>query len=291
MKKLVPVLIGVLLLIAFSTLTFAQKVVPSRLPFTGTRTFCGIEQQGTTAVVCIREDGFTTVKTNMWGPEVGESRTFRYITFSGTLNARGILRRNRDIYLQVKSPREIEMIAPQDYITGKLCTSRELPPEQRKDVQRTPAASPSAGRNREPDTVPVGNVEPAIQLAPNSEQRLALEEMVRKYGGTYSVDCRKLSAYQANIAVDALTLKLGSKQIRGANPTLGGLLPIYKDITTDPSLKAVFSADVARNVRMSFTVYNDKDGPYLLVIGHRKIEDAVQVDKDADERPVFRKCR
>jgi tetratricopeptide (TPR) repeat protein len=130
-----------------------------------------------------------------------------------------------------------------------------------------------------------------FQLTPNSEQKLSLEEMVRKYGGSYSVDCRKSSSYQANITVDALTLKLGSKQIRGANPSLGGLLPKYKYITTDPSLKAAFSADVARNVRMSFTVYDDKDGLYLLVIGHPKIEDAVQVDKEADERPVFRKCR
>jgi hypothetical protein len=248
-----------------------------RLPFTGTRTFCGISvDKGATTVVSIRKDGFTTVKTNIWTEPEGS-----YVTFFGKLNAKGILRRDRDIYLQVNAASDIVMMGPQDYVTSKLSAPREAPSEGSNDARRTSAPPPNEGNKWAS----------AIQLVPSSEQILSLEEMVSKYGGTYSVDCRKLSAYQATIAADALMLKLGSKKIRGDNPILGGLLPQYKYITTDPSLKAAFSADVAPNVRMSFTVYDDKQGLYLLVIGHRKIEDAVQVDKDADERPVFRKCR
>jgi hypothetical protein len=101
-------------LIALAILS-GSPLAQGRLPFTGTRTFCGIEVKGTTAVVSIGDDRFTTVKTNMWTDRGS------YVTFSGKLNAKGILRRNRDFFLLVKSETDIVMSAPQDYITGKLC--------------------------------------------------------------------------------------------------------------------------------------------------------------------------
>lgn len=88
-----------------------------QLPFTGTRTFCGIDfDKGLTTVVSIRKGGFTTVKTNIWTEDPA-----RYVTFSGKLNAKGILRRNRDIYLQVKSGSDILMVGAQDHYKGELC--------------------------------------------------------------------------------------------------------------------------------------------------------------------------
>ena len=105
------------LLITLATLS-GNPLAQGKLPFTGTRTFCGIEVKGTTAVISIGEDGFTQVKTNMWTDRGS------YVTFSGKLDKKGILKRNRDFFLSVKSGTEIVMSAPQDYITGKLCRPR-----------------------------------------------------------------------------------------------------------------------------------------------------------------------
>jgi hypothetical protein len=108
--------IAAIVMFVVSGLSLAQ----GRLPFTGTRTFCGSGfDKGSTTVVSIGKDGIATVKTNIWTEPEGS-----YVTFSGKLNAKGILRRNRDIYLQVKSGSEIIMTGPQDYVTGKLCAPR-----------------------------------------------------------------------------------------------------------------------------------------------------------------------
>lgn len=109
-------LMAVIVVFVLSSDSLAQ----GSLPFIGTRTFCG-DQGGTSAIISIRNDGFTTVKTNMYGREIGDSGTYSFETFSGKLNAKGVLKD-----LTVWSPREITMEGGQDYITGKLCTAQEI---------------------------------------------------------------------------------------------------------------------------------------------------------------------
>jgi hypothetical protein len=89
------------------------------LPFTGTRTFCG-DLPGTTAIISIRKDGFTSVKTNIY-TEGWNSGKPSYVTFSGKLNAKGILKRNRDYYLKIKSETDIVVYVGQDFVEGKPC--------------------------------------------------------------------------------------------------------------------------------------------------------------------------
>lgn len=88
----------VAIMLALSGSAFAQ----SRLPFIGTRTFCGEHyyqlssardsdpklKWETTTTVTIRANGFTTVKTNAYGPAYEDARRstpYPYVTFSGKL--------------------------------------------------------------------------------------------------------------------------------------------------------------------------------------------------------------
>lgn len=131
----------VIVMFVLSVISLAQ----TRLPFIGTRTFCG-EDPGTTAIVSIRNDRFTTVKTNMyngawWGG--GKTATYRYETFTGKLNARGELMRDRDsVLLEIKSGTNIRIFTNQDWMEGKLCTSNDVLPKESKDVQPTLTTTP-----------------------------------------------------------------------------------------------------------------------------------------------------
>ena len=98
----------------------------SRLPFIGTRTFCA--EFGTTAIVSIRKDGFTTIKTNMLNGLIRglavEPAKAPYETYSGMSNAKGILRRGK-FELTIKSGTDIVVRVPEQNVvyTGDLLFS------------------------------------------------------------------------------------------------------------------------------------------------------------------------
>lgn len=95
----------------------SPEVAQPKLPFTGIRSYCGVgHDKGSTAVVSIRNDGFVQVETNIF-PGQGKAT----VTFAGKLDAKWIVRRSRDIYLRIKSDKEIVMFGAQDYVTAKLC--------------------------------------------------------------------------------------------------------------------------------------------------------------------------
>lgn len=127
-------LISFIVIFCMSVSLFAQN----RLPFVGTRTFCG-EIKGTTATISIRKDGYTTVKTNMVTGLNTQLVSAPYETYSGMLNAKGILKRGNFI-LTIKSATDINVYEypNQDYIDGKLCTTNEVLPKESRDVQPTP---------------------------------------------------------------------------------------------------------------------------------------------------------
>ena len=107
-RSLKVLLIVVGIMVALS----GRSPAHSRLPFIGTRVFCHDPSKETTTV-SIRRDGFTVVKTNLWNP--------RRETFSGKLDAKGILKRSSDgYYIQIKSASDIVMVGEQ-IEPAKLC--------------------------------------------------------------------------------------------------------------------------------------------------------------------------
>lgn len=177
MKKLVPVLGAVVLLIAFSTLTLAQKAHRG-LPFVGTRTFCDAfdvdwskapEGRPPKVIVSIRKDGFATVKTDIYGEGYSDTGTLfgKLYTFSGKLNAKWEVKRNSDTFLVVKSATTVSYLIGQDGFDMKMC---ETPPKKSNHAQRTPAVLP---------TVPVQTVEQGLMKI--SFSRLKSRDIARLY--------------------------------------------------------------------------------------------------------------
>jgi hypothetical protein len=168
--SLLQAVIVALTAVVFALIISGTSLAQSRLPFTGTRTFCGSGfDKGLTTVVTISKDGFATVKTNIWTEPEGS-----FVTFSGKLSAKGIVRRKRDVYLQIKSAREVVMMGPQDQATCKFCDPREASPERSNEDRRTRThpVPPAPGTKRVADIVRDGDAKPATSL----------EEMVRKNG-------------------------------------------------------------------------------------------------------------
>ena len=166
----------VAIMLALSGSSLAQ----SRLPFLGTRTFCGEHsyqlrsardsdpklQWETKTTVTIRANGFTTVKTNAFGPPYEDARRstpYPYVTFSGKLTPgkantmeKGEMRPAMAVCglencLWFSSASDIEVSS--DWGTpdkAALCTSEAAPLKKSDDVQRNPAASTNAGSNPPP---------------------------------------------------------------------------------------------------------------------------------------------
>jgi hypothetical protein len=136
-------LLTIIAMFVLSDNSFAQ----GRLPFIGTRTFCSSDNLGAMAIVSIRNDGFTTVKTNMW-PEDRD----RSVTFSGVLNAKRILKWTSKYYLKIESGTHIVLYdGPYPADRGMPC-SEVFPqvPEESSDVQRILTTLPSAESSQMP---------------------------------------------------------------------------------------------------------------------------------------------
>lgn len=174
----------VAIMLALSSSALAQ----GRLPFIGTRTFCA--EFATTAIVSIRKDGFTTIKTNMLNGLIRglavEPAKAPYETYSGMLNAKGILRRGK-FELTIKSGTDIIVYEypDQDSVHGKLCTSEAAVPKKSNDVQRTPTVPPSAGSNPPPGAQAQST--PTKQIAPDT----LVTNLYRQAGEGEIVDGRK----------------------------------------------------------------------------------------------------
>lgn len=188
MKRSAPLIRAVLLLIAFSTLTFAQRVAPSRLPFVDTRTFCGEHsyrlpnsnqelKRKTKTIVTIRKNGFTTVKTNAYGPpDTGTPSP--YWTFSGKLTA-GKKGEMHDTAMSVCDPgtgcltflsaTHIIIDTEQSADEGELCASGEALPKKGNHSQRTPVLP----------TVPVQTAEQGLKKV--SFSRLKSRDIAKLY--------------------------------------------------------------------------------------------------------------
>lgn len=146
MKKLVPVLGAVVLLIAFSSITLAQKAHRG-WPFVGTRTFCDTFDVDRSKVpggrspkvlVSIRKDGFTTVKTDIYGEGYGDTGTLfgKPYTFSGKVNAKWVVKRSSDTFLVLKSTTTVSYSFGQDGFDMKMC---EAPPKESNHAQLAPS--------------------------------------------------------------------------------------------------------------------------------------------------------
>ncbi len=159
----------------------ASSLAQSRLPFVGTRTFCGEHEYQlsgagdgdpklkweTKTTVTIRTDGFTTVKTNAYGPLYVSPNTdvsipSPYLTFSGKLTLRktnimenGGMRSamavcDRERCLSFLSASEVEVTSviyewAQD--ETELCPSERATLKKSNDVQRPPVAPGNAVSN------------------------------------------------------------------------------------------------------------------------------------------------
>ena len=100
--------------IALVALLSLDALAKDKLPFVGTRKFCGEKQ---VAVVSVDKSGLTRVKTNMYTNSIRQ-----YVTFSGQLSEKGIVKRKTDYSLLIKpGGRKIVMYAPQDSIDATLC--------------------------------------------------------------------------------------------------------------------------------------------------------------------------
>lgn len=176
MKKLTTVPGALLLLIAFSTLTFAQN--PQRgLPFLGTRTFCDASNldrsktpggRSPKVIVSIRKDGFATVKTDIYGEGYNDTDTLfgKPYTFSGKLSAKWIVKRNFDTFLVVKSATTVSYAFGQDGFDMKMC---ETPPEEDNQAELTRAVPANQGSNPLPHTV-------AVQVALQGLTKISFQE-------------------------------------------------------------------------------------------------------------------
>lgn len=118
----------------------SSSLAQSKLPFIGTRTFCG-EVEGTSAIVTIRKDGYTTIKTNMHTILANG----KYKTVSGKLNSKGILNVG-DFMLTIKSGTDISVYENpnQDYLDGKLCSTNEVLPQESKVVKPPLTTTPKS---------------------------------------------------------------------------------------------------------------------------------------------------
>jgi hypothetical protein len=167
-------LLTVLVIFVLSESSLAQ----GQLPFTGTRSFCGEHSYQlwsaqrdsdpwftwkTKTTVTIRANGFTTVKTNAYGPPYQDARRsspYPLVTLSGKLTPgkantmeKGEMRPAMAVCgpencLWFSSANDIEVSS--DWGTpdkAALCTSEAAAPKKSNDVQRTSAAAGNARSN------------------------------------------------------------------------------------------------------------------------------------------------
>jgi len=151
-----------ILLIALAALTgtaFSQ----TKLPFTGTRTFCaGGSVTGPQAIVTIHEDGAASAKVR-WAP------TGNYSSFSGKLSPKWTLK-SGDSTLEIKTGTNVIMHGAQDSFPATLCkqapettaaTAAEVAAQARGKVE-CPAKIATAPRNRNAPVDDVLGVRPGM---------------------------------------------------------------------------------------------------------------------------------
>ena len=111
-----------------------KRSTSNDLPFVGTKTFCG-DFLGSTTTVTIRNDGFATVKSTMLSGGSGN-----FVTFSGKLDAKKMLKWNNKYSLAIRSGTDIgffeytEGLNPFESEKGVPCS--EVFPPGMEDVQR-----------------------------------------------------------------------------------------------------------------------------------------------------------
>jgi hypothetical protein len=264
MKKLIPVIGAVLLLTAFSTLNLAQKAAPSRLPFVGTRTFCGEHSYRlpdapdndaelkwkTKTTVTIRKNGFTTVKTNAYGPPEGTGTPSPNSTFSGKLRAgkKGEMHDTAmgvchlgPICLTFLSATHIVVDTEESADEGELCSSDEAFPKKSNHAQRAPTVQP---------TVPVQTAEQGLTKV--SFTRLKSRDIAKLYPALKELVLTKRDV--SDVA-----------DLPAFPPT--ALIADVRDKATNLNLLFVYDFWCSKKTGCAFQIYADEGSGYGQVHG------------------------
>jgi hypothetical protein len=110
-------------------------------------------------------------------------------------------------------------------------------------------------------------------------------DLLKQYGGWYSVDCKDKAADAAVISAHEISVFRGSQQVIAKKPE-----PFYSSYGKNPpkGFEVTVAAELTKEVGLFFDVYRVRGNQYILIHGH---PDAMKRLARSDEDAKFFLCK